>query len=93
MSLASCAVEEHAAILQRIQDADIILATDKSAMIEFTIFGKVAWESADGDFSHRTLTIYRIDVNGADDVRLACNLVEQVKGYHEFASFLDGQLA
>ncbi len=76
--------QNHHESVRQILDADIVLAIDSRAKIEFVLFGRDRYYQPQGSGSGPTLTILRISVNGRSDIELACRLVQEAKGQHEF---------
>ncbi len=74
----------HRRSVQQILEADIVLAIDSRIGIEFVLFGRQIYYGPRSSESTPTLTILTIEVNGIHEVKLACRLVQDAKGRHEF---------
>ncbi|MDG1873198.1 MAG: hypothetical protein P8J27_04765 [Mariniblastus sp.] len=63
-----------------LSEANIVLAIDWRAKVDFVLFGSDAYYNSSGSNSDQTLVIFRIAIFGHPDLVSACDLVEKTHG-------------
>ena len=61
-------------------EADIILAVDWRAKVDFVLFGSDAYYNSSGSHNNQTLIIFRVAIFGHPDLVSACDLVTKSRG-------------
>jgi len=63
-----------------LSEANIILAIDWRAKVDFVLFGTDLYHNSSGSHNNKTLIIFRVAIFGQPDLAAACELVKAIHG-------------